>query len=184
MDKRTRIYRDIRLVSCGLVCVLLGAYLNKYQTYRSQPSWADKQLKFVTTALASPISNEELSSLMYVPPTERIAVWTEVKEVVVPTTAQIIEKYSQMYNVPQALVHCIIKSESGYNPKAKNAHSSASGIAQFITSTWIANRKYMKLDPNPDLRFDQEEAIHTMVWMLSRGQKHQWEVYLQGKCNL
>lgn len=40
----------------------------------------------------------------------------------------------------------VIKCESNFNPKAQNPSSSASGLAQFITSTWLSNGggKYAK----------------------------------------
>lgn len=43
---------------------------------------------------------------------------------------------SAKYNVDADLMNRIIAAESGGNPNAKNAHSSASGCAQFIKGTW------------------------------------------------
>lgn len=34
---------------------------------------------------------------------------------------------------------CIIQHESGGDPTAQNAHSTASGLFQFLDTTWISN---------------------------------------------
>src|SRR3990167_7393257 len=72
----------------------------------------------------------------------------------------------------------IINCESGWNAKAKNSTSSASGLAQFISATWIQTRKKMNRDPELNLRFDPYESIDTMIflWDNGRGARH-WECY-------
>jgi len=45
---------------------------------------------------------------------------------------------------------------------------------QFSASTWASVRGLMGLDPNPDLRENAEEAIHTTAFMLSRGEESAW----------
>ena len=70
----------------------------------------------------------------------------------------------------------IINCESGWKVEAKNSTSSASGLAQFISSTWIQTRKKMNRDPDLNLRFNAYESIDTMIflWDEGRGASH-WE---------
>ena len=47
-----------------------------------------------------------------------------------------IRFYSALYKVDFSLAYDIARLESNLNPNAKNPHSSAKGIYQFIDSTW------------------------------------------------
>ena len=49
---------------------------------------------------------------------------------------EMIEQSAKDYGVDVGLAKRIAFAESGYNPNAKNAHSSASGIYQFLSSSW------------------------------------------------
>lgn len=48
----------------------------------------------------------------------------------------LIRKYSQQYGIEPDTPLCIAKHESGFNPNAKNKSSSASGVFQYLSSTW------------------------------------------------
>jgi len=54
-----------------------------------------------------------------------------------------VKYYKERYNlsVPERVVYAIIKAESGFNPWAKNPHSTAYGLFQMIKSTreYVAN---------------------------------------------
>ncbi len=52
------------------------------------------------------------------------------------TVIELIEKYSDEYDVPYKLAYELARAESKFNPTAKNPKSSAKGIYQFINSTW------------------------------------------------
>ncbi len=62
----------------------------------------------------------------------------EVEEVLAPTTTvrAIIINNAQKYALSETLLLAIAKAESGLNPWAKNKNSSASGIFQWINSSW------------------------------------------------
>lgn len=75
------------------------------------------------------------------------------------------------------LMDRIISCESGWRPEAKNGSSSASGLAQFISSTWVSSRTRMGLDASLSLRFDPIENIDTAVWLLRKEGPTHWECF-------
>jgi hypothetical protein len=93
-----------------------------------------------------------------------------------------VDQYSKEYSVSPELMNCILFKESSYNPSAKNKNSSATGMAQFIKSTWTSFRTRMGEDTNLDLRLDARESIKTLAWALSKGYKNHWEVVTNGSC--
>lgn len=48
----------------------------------------------------------------------------------------LIRKYAQQYGIKPDSALCIAKKESGFNPNSKNKSSSASGVFQYLSSTW------------------------------------------------
>ncbi len=83
-------------------------------------------------------------------------------------------KYSQEYGVSKDLLVKIAACESGFNPGAQNGPYG--GMFQFLASTWVSNRKAMGLDPNPNLRYNSEEAIRTAAFKISRDGAGAWPV--------
>ena len=66
----------------------------------------------------------------------------------------------------------VAKCESGYNPNAYNASSGASGLFQFLATTWAANSVragYAGASP-----FDAVANANTAAMMFARGQAGQW----------
>lgn len=51
---------------------------------------------------------------------------------------QLIKNYSALYGISADLPLAIAKCESGYNQFAKNRTSTASGVFQYLASTWSA----------------------------------------------
>jgi hypothetical protein len=74
-------------------------------------------------------------------------------------------QYANHYSVDRSLLWRIAVCESGLKPGATNWIYG--GMFQFSPNTWIANRKTMGLDTNPDLRFHPEESIKTAAFLLS-----------------
>jgi len=74
-------------------------------------------------------------------------------------------KYSKQYGIDGNKFKQIAHCESTFHPDATNGDYG--GLYQFSTSTWQSTRKSMGLDPNPDLRFDAEEAIKTAAYKMS-----------------
>ena len=52
------------------------------------------------------------------------------------SVVELIEKYSEEYQVPYRLAYELAKFESNLSPTAKNPNSSARGVYQFLTGTW------------------------------------------------
>lgn len=82
------------------------------------------------------------------------------------------EKYGQEYGVEPDLLVRIALCESGLNPSSTNG--AYGGLYQYTPRTWMSTRTAMGLDPNPDLRFDPEEAIRTSAFKVSRGGINAW----------
>lgn len=76
----------------------------------------------------------------------------------------------------------IIACESGWKADAKNSESTASGLAQFLDSTWISTRNAMRLAPDLAAKLDPYQNIDAAVflyhqqgtrpWMASKGCHH------------
>ncbi len=86
----------------------------------------------------------------------------------------LIQKYANLYRVDSNLMTKIAKCESGFNPDAVNGPFA--GLFQFISGTWITNRKAMGLNTDPALRFNAEEAIKTAAFKISRDGAGAWPV--------
>jgi hypothetical protein len=71
-------------------------------------------------------------------------------------------------------INRIIYCESRWVVTAKNNHSTASGLAQFINGTWVSTRKAMGRDPSLQLKYDPYEHIDTAVWLLKHSGIHHW----------
>ncbi len=86
-----------------------------------------------------------------------------------PTTADLntwFKKYSNEYSVDEQTLKKIAVCESKLNSQAQNGPYA--GLYQFTISAWKTARNLMNLDPNPDLRFNPEEAIKTAAFKISR----------------
>lgn len=93
-----------------------------------------------------------------------------------------IKHYASLYGVSSEFLSCIIFHESGFRPEVKNKNSSATGLGQFISSTWVSFRKRMGEDTDLELRKNPEESIKTLSWALSKGYKNHWLVVQNKLC--
>lgn len=83
-----------------------------------------------------------------------------------------IDSYSGQYAVSPHVLRYIATCESGFNPLAhKNIYA---GLFQFSISTWKTYRRRIGEDPDPDLRYDANEAVQTAAYVLSQGKNHIW----------
>lgn len=82
------------------------------------------------------------------------------------TVQELITYYSALYDVDYDLAYGLAKFESRLNPLAKNPRSSASGVYQFIRSTFKA---YCSGDV-----FDADDNVKCAVRMLSEGKIDHW----------
>ena len=89
----------------------------------------------------------------------------------------LIIRYSQQYGINPEVPLCIAKHESGYNQFSKNKSSSASGVFQYLTSTWESTD-----EGKAGLSvFDAEANIKAAIkHMASRKSTQPWEV--RNKC--
>jgi len=71
-------------------------------------------------------------------------------------------------------VIAILECESGYNTKAKNPLSTASGLMQYLSGTWRADRKRMGRDQDLNLRFDWIENLETTKYTESHSGLNPW----------
>jgi soluble lytic murein transglycosylase-like protein len=84
------------------------------------------------------------------------------------------DQYSAQYGVSKDLLKHIAKCESGINPGSRSANGLYGGMFQFLASTWSSTRTEMGLDPNPELRFNAEEAIRTAAYKISKNGAGAW----------
>ena len=84
----------------------------------------------------------------------------------------LFSEYSSQYGVSEDELKKIAQCESGFNTHSDTG--TYAGMFQFSASTWASVRGLMGLDPNPDLRKNAEESIHTTAFMLARGEESAW----------
>jgi len=74
-------------------------------------------------------------------------------------------KYSNQYSVDRQKLWNVAVCESKLKTNATNGDYG--GLYQFTAHTWETTRRAMNLDPNPELRFNPEEAIRTAAFKIS-----------------
>ncbi|OGV94746.1 hypothetical protein A3A66_01970 [Microgenomates group bacterium RIFCSPLOWO2_01_FULL_46_13] len=99
---------------------------------------------------------------------------TARREVPVSAWQPLFEGYGREYRVKPETLRKIAYCESRYRPEAINGPYG--GLFQFMVSTWQSNRRAMGLDPDPDLRFNPEEAVRTAAFKISRDGVGAWPV--------
>lgn len=173
LDRRFNLYHTQKRVVKQWITVLVSIIA---LTYISQP--AQKPVS------PSPCGGCILPSIPKVEAAEPIVEAPKIKKTVVPPNPHqgAVDQYANQYGVSSELMNCILFKESSFNPSAKNKNSSATGMAQFIKSTWTSFRTRMGEDANLDLRLDARESIKTLAWALSKGYKNHWQVVTNGSC--
>ena len=63
----------------------------------------------------------------------------------------------------------LVQCESGWNLEARNKHSTATSLGQFLDGTWVWTRTAMGRSPDLALRTDAIEHIDTLVYLWARG---------------
>jgi len=94
----------------------------------------------------------------------------------IPVTAKPLDewftKYSNHYSIDKQKFWNIAVCESGLRPQATNGIYG--GLFQFSPATWKTTRAAMQMDPNPNLRFNAEEAIKTAAFKTSVSGLSSW----------
>lgn len=98
-----------------------------------------------------------------------------------PTTPQTptqldgwFDEYAKAFGVEKRKLMAIAKCESHFNPGAVNGPYG--GMFQYSASTWRSTRNSMGLDPDPALRFNAKESIHTTAFKIAHGGIGAWPV--------
>ena len=89
------------------------------------------------------------------------AVWTFLERLSYPKNyEEIIEKYSQEYNVPQDIIYSIIKVESNFDPYALS-RVGARGLMQLMPETfiWLTGEEHLNEDLSVKDLYDPEVNI-------------------------
>jgi soluble lytic murein transglycosylase-like protein len=73
---------------------------------------------------------------------------------------------AEEYGVSTTTALAVAKCESGLDQGAKNPNSSASGIFQFLKSTWKSTLERMGLPSNLDV-FDGDANIRAAMWLMA-----------------
>lgn len=101
---------------------------------------------------------------------------TEVASITITKTPEdvsnLIDRYADEFHANPSIMKSIARCESGFRPEAVNGNFG--GMFQFLPSTWSSNRKAMGLDPNPELRFNAEEAVKTAAFKMGRDGYGAW----------
>jgi soluble lytic murein transglycosylase-like protein len=92
-----------------------------------------------------------------------------------PTVEDLIVKYSKQYGVSTVTALRVAKCESGYDPYAKNQNSSATGVFQFISGTWLSVVKMRGQEYTLEDRKDAEKNIDNALWLAAKEGWGHWE---------
>lgn len=82
----------------------------------------------------------------------------------------LIIQYSEQYGISAALPLRVAECESGFNQFSRNKHSSASGVFQYLASTW-RNTEAGKAGINV---FDADANIHMAIKSIASGGISNW----------
>jgi hypothetical protein len=91
------------------------------------------------------------------------------------TSAQLEEwftKYANYYSIERKKLWLMAVCESELRPNARSGIYG--GLYQFSGSTWRSTRAQMNVDPDPQLRFNPEEAIKTAAFKISTSGLSAW----------
>jgi hypothetical protein len=88
----------------------------------------------------------------------------------------LIHRYAGELNLDPTILEHLAYCESHYHSDSISSSGNYGGLFQFSVSTWISTRTAMKLDTNPGLRFNPEEATKTAAFKISHGGISAWPV--------
>ena len=84
---------------------------------------------------------------------------------------QLIRDYSAQYGISANLPLRIAQCESGFNQFSKNKSSTASGVFQWLSSSW-ANQPASQ--NNTVSVFDADKNVSAAVWLIAHGKTSPW----------
>ena len=83
----------------------------------------------------------------------------------------LIRKYSDLYGVSPTLPLHIAFCESGYNQFSANKHSSARGVYQWLSKSWVNQPASQHGAVSP---FDADKNVSAAVWLIAHGKISPW----------
>ncbi len=84
----------------------------------------------------------------------------------------LFQQHASTHGVDAEIMKKIAQCESGMRPEATNGPYG--GMFQFVSSTWVSNRRAMGKDTDPNLRFNAAEAIETAAFKMGRDGYGAW----------
>jgi hypothetical protein len=126
-------------------------------------------------AVATPAPKPQPKTIEAVEPKKTVYV-PKITPTVYPgvNAHELIYKYASVYGANPQIMVTIAQCESGMRGEALSPSGVYGGMYQFNISTWMSNRRAMNLDPNPNLRFNPEEAIKTAAFKMGRDGYGAW----------
>lgn len=82
---------------------------------------------------------------------------------------RLIRQYAEKYQVSEMWLARIMECESKSNPETVNLTSQATGLMQFMPSTWQSTPF------RNDNIFDPDRQVEAAAWMASEGREGEWE---------
>jgi soluble lytic murein transglycosylase-like protein len=92
-----------------------------------------------------------------------------------PSIEELIVLKAEEYGVSPVTALRIARCESGLNPTIKNASSSATGVFQFINSTWLSVVDMRDQEYTLEDRKEAYKNIDNAMWLASKEGWGAWE---------
>ena len=129
MDNRKKYTRDIYRAFFLIIGIFVGAISIKWGLWEAQQAaWAESQVPMLLSPLAdTPVYAREAPETPK-PPTERELVIAEIERV---------------FGDDSAVMKRVAFCESGFNPKAKNPKSSATGVFQIMAGVHGVSPRFL-----------------------------------------
>ena len=180
----TTLIAAVNQISLGLASVTLG--VSAY-SLPADLSLGPNALGPSPVAVINEITGELHQSLTFdlnpapelKPKAPVVAAKTVVKTSVAPPESPyeaLFAKYGAQFGVDPLVLKKIAWCESHYNFDSVGGNGAYGGMFQFSASTWASTRNAMGTDPNPELRFDPEQAIMTAAFKIAAGGIRAWPV--------
>ena len=89
---------------------------------------------------------------------------------------------SELGSSDEAFLRCVVKRESGGNPRAQNPYSSASGLFQFIDATWRAYSRESGIGTQYARAKDAPAAVQWELarWVVKHKGRYPWKPTVPG----
>ena len=158
----------MRVLAVAFTIILLSLLLSRVTTAKAPTIEYDETNQYLINhpQIVAPSKSSNPSSTKTPSPIGSYTGRHYSKEEVV----QLIKDYANQYRIPADLPLRVANCESGYNQFSKNKSSTASGVFQYIASTW-RNTAAGKLGVSP---FDADANVHMAIKSIASGGIGNW----------